>query len=1800
MNNSDANGFRGAVLTASFSSLASLARTLKPTTNRRGSQARTTVRGGAIPPRSLLLALLASVVPVLGQPPPVDSFDPGANDRVLCFALEADGSILVGGHFTRLAGVERQRVARILPNGMLESNFPAAWSDGAAYVACLGVQTDGGVLLGGAFDRVGNVPRRDLARIAPGGGLDLGFDPGVAGPPNASVQCLAIQADGKIVIGGVFTSVAGQPRTNLARLHPDGSLDADFAPAANSVVFALAPQPDGKLLVGGSFTALGGPPRARLGRLHADGTLEKEFQPNPDGPVNALALQPDGRIWVGGTFTTLAGETVGRLARLRPDGALDHRLASPPNGVISTLALQADGGLLAGGWFTEVAGQPIPWLFRLEADGSVDGNFRPGGNGRVAALAVQPDGSILVGGAFTELSGQPRGHLGRLQAAGPVTDDLDYDHSGITWQRAGGGPEFWRTTFEATRDGVNWWWLGEGEKFPGGWRLAQGDLLRRTTVRARGQVVGGQNAGSVWWHQRLTGFPLLTTQPQSRTNLAGTTATFSVTVGGADAPSYQWWHEGTALEDGPTVTGARTAQLTLSDVLGAAAGRYQVEVNNRYGQATSAVARLTVVDPWISVSPTNVTSVAGGEATLGVTAIGTAPLSYQWRREGTPLPGATEATLTLTDLQPADPGRYDVLVTSPHGSATSAVATLTANFATVDEGFNATVNGPIIALAPDRSGRILAGGYFTTVNGQGPGRLARFHADGSRDWQFNPAPNAHVRALAALSDGRVVVSGAFSNLAGWPCRYLGRLRNDGQFDVAFGPEPDALAECLVPLANGKLLAGGAFTRIAGQPRALLARFNPNGTWDATYAPQASGRVVNALAVQADGKVLAGGDFQMLGGANRSNLARLNPDGTADAQFDPGVDGRVLCLALQADGRILVGGEYSRVAGQPRTNLARLNPDGSLDTAFDPGPDNRVTSILPQADGMLLLTGFFNRIGGHSRHRLARLHPDGRVDLAFVPATGGSPGSVAVEADGRILVGGTFIQIGGQARTNFARLRNTAEATQRLEIEGDTVTWWRGGTSPELWRTTLEASVAGGAATVLREGERIAGGWRFRGIEQAERASLRAGGQLSCGGNGGSAGWVEAYGGLPWIAFQPVSRTNLPGTTAVFTVITYDTGPYEFQWLRDGAPLADGGRVAGARTPALSLSQVEGGDAGGYWAVVSSAYGSVTSAVATLTVLDPWITTQPVSLVRGFGETAVFRVDAAGSPPLSYQWRKEGIPLDGQTRNALTIREVEPADLGAYDVVVTSSFGAVTSVVAHLTASTAWLDPGFIPAVNSEVFAAVALADGKVLVGSGLTSFGGQPRAGLGRLNADGSVDAAFDVPADGAVTVLAVQTDGKIVVGGQFNTLDGRPRSRLGRLHADGTLDDAFNPGPNYFVNCLAVQADGKLLVGGQFTSVAGQQVRHFLVRLHPDGSLDSSFNALARGPVYALALQPDGRILVGGSFAELGGLRRTNLGRVNPDGTGDAGFFSSASSPVLCLALQADGRILAGGGFTALAGQTRLSLGRLHPDGALDTSFAPPLANEVRSVVVQADGKLVVGGNFLILVGQPRGRLARLNSDGSPETNFEATMTGGYVNSIALQPDGRILAGGFFQWVAGQYRPYLARLDNLTPATQELLYDGARVTWARGGTSPEVWRTTLEYRLDGGQWTPLGDGERMAEGWRWEHVGLPVKAWLRARGHVTGGQYSGSTWWVESPAVTQVAAPLRILTGDPAFGLVSNHFAFHLSGPAGQVVVVEGSTNLTHWLPLRTNVLDAWPLWFRDPAPANQPAGFYRARAVP
>ena len=358
------------------------------------------------------------------------TFNPSTDGIVLVMALQPDGKIVVGGAFSTLNGIGRNRLGRLNADGSLDAFDPGA--DGN--VNTIALQADGKVLVGGDFLMLGGRPTRNgSGRLHTNGSIDVDFNV----PADGKVQSIVVQPDGKILVGGAFVFLGPVRRDRIARLSQNGSHDfPSFSPfTPNAAVEKIAVQPDGKIIAMGGFTAMdsnnGNHIRHRIARLNADGRVEIDFNPRtstgngttPGGPVFALAVQPDEKIVVGGgPFTILGNSFINNIGRLLADGPSEYSTFTGADNIVSSAAVHPDGKFVVGGFFAALNGVARSWVGRIISgfDLSLDAAFNPGANAAVAALAIQPDGKIVAAGGFVTLGGATRWRVGRLDAAGVI------------------------------------------------------------------------------------------------------------------------------------------------------------------------------------------------------------------------------------------------------------------------------------------------------------------------------------------------------------------------------------------------------------------------------------------------------------------------------------------------------------------------------------------------------------------------------------------------------------------------------------------------------------------------------------------------------------------------------------------------------------------------------------------------------------------------------------------------------------------------------------------------------------------------------------------------------------------------------------------------------------------------------------------------------------------------------------------------------------------------------------------------------------------------------------------------------------------------------------------------------------------------------------------------------------------------------------------------------------------------------------------------------------------------------------
>jgi len=462
-----------------------------------------------------------------------------------------DGKILAAGDAVKFVGSNNQshtNLARINSDGSVDDAFVvnvAGAQPAGLFIDCLALQTNGQILIGGAFANINGLAHYNIGRLYADGTLDTNFN---AGYINDSINSVLVQPDGQILICGSFTKVDSKSCTGLCRLNYDGSLDANFNAGSSNTVMSTALQSDGKIIAEGSFASIGGQSRTNLARLNADGSFDSSFQPvvftafgqtGISGFGGAVLIQPDGKILVGGLFDKVNGLSHTNIVRLNKDGTLDTAFNAQADLYdswgLQTLALQTDGKILVGDDSLTLDGQSCPYLGRLNADGSLDASFNTnlvGSGAMVFSSTAQQDGKILTAGLFGKLGGLTRNEFGRLINTDAATQSLDYDGTNIVWLRGGTSPEVWRASFEASTNGADWIYLGDGCPIGSGWQLTNILVSTNATIRARGFVAGGRFDGSSWFVESV--YPQTTpTIVTSDGNLGFQTNQFGFNVGGS-------------------------------------------------------------------------------------------------------------------------------------------------------------------------------------------------------------------------------------------------------------------------------------------------------------------------------------------------------------------------------------------------------------------------------------------------------------------------------------------------------------------------------------------------------------------------------------------------------------------------------------------------------------------------------------------------------------------------------------------------------------------------------------------------------------------------------------------------------------------------------------------------------------------------------------------------------------------------------------------------------------------------------------------------------------------------------------------------------------------------------------------------------------------------------------------------------------------------------------------------------------------------------------------------------------------
>lgn len=446
------------------------------------------------------------------------------------------------------------------------------------------------------------------------GELDTGFNPS----PNNTIEEVLVQPDGKILVSGIFNSIAGQARDYLVRLNPNGTLDTAFNPTVDGQVKALALLPDGKILIGGAFSSVNGTTQIRLARLNSDGSLDSTFtSPNPNSDIRAMRVQPDGKILIGGLFTSVGGTTRDAVARLNADGTPDTSFTDPGldnTPIVNGITLLPDGRIVLGGNFdnTQTSARDVVLL-------SQDGTLVTSFNANVVQPAVvysvlaRGDGKVFLGGSFSQVGSPPqaRGALalvdttGALDSfnpgfsyfSGPVINSMvqQFDGQLLTggeFDSVGGTPRnsLARLNPDGTADAFN----------PG---LGSLSTVYSIALQPDGKVVLGGSFSQVGGEFRNYLARVLATTPQAApTGVTATAGVGKAEVSWTAVPGEISGYTATVDPGGETCSATFSPTCTVTGLTAGTTYSVTVRARNPFGPGPASSRSNRVTPPAVSVS----------------------------------------------------------------------------------------------------------------------------------------------------------------------------------------------------------------------------------------------------------------------------------------------------------------------------------------------------------------------------------------------------------------------------------------------------------------------------------------------------------------------------------------------------------------------------------------------------------------------------------------------------------------------------------------------------------------------------------------------------------------------------------------------------------------------------------------------------------------------------------------------------------------------------------------------------------------------------------------------------------------------------------------------------------------------------------------------------------------------------------------------------------------------------------------------------------------------------------------------
>lgn len=726
--------------------------------------------------------------------------------------------------------------------------------------------------------------------------------------------------------------------------------------------------------------------------------------------------------------------------------------------------------------------------------------------------------------------------------------------------------------------------------------------------------------------------PVITLQPSDQGVMEGATVIFSVRTATNSLLRYQWRKDNgaylTNLVDGTNLFGATTSSLIITNAISDDVGAYSVVVSNAAGTIISSNAFLTIL-PWhptITAQPQSQTLLQSETLNLDVTAIGSAPLEYRWRKNGTNLinhgqiVGADSSHLSMANMSPTDTGDYSVVVTNALGAVTSAVAvveiqSLLAPGTTFERLYS--FKGGMDGSRPNGLTRITNGMLYGTA------------ADGGAHSLGTIFRISDVGALTPLysfsgdADGATpfapLMQAADGNLYGTTFQ-AGRY----DFGTVFKVTPEGMLTPLVSLnvTNGDLpyagLTAGAdgnaygTTYKGGATFGTIFKLSTNGTLTTLYSFSGGtdGGLVYAGLVQGADNFLNGTTYKG-GQYGYGTVFRSSTNGFVSSLLSfNGTNGSFPLAGLVQDNRFNFYGATSSGGAYTNGTLFKMDPTGVLTSlySFTGGQDggNPAATLLTSNDGNFY--GTTENGGAYGKGTVFRIAPNGTfVTLVqFDGFDGANPAAALVEGANGTLYGttpyGGVNDRGTVYRLSFygpAYITSQPDSQSVFAGANVLLTVSTSGGLPLSYQWRLHGTNINDGGNVFGSSSRIL---RIANVQPINAGFYSVVVSNSLANVQSEEAALSVTVSPPLLSMQPTNLTLAPGENAVFTVDATGNLPLVYQWQTNGVDINDGRNISGARSSALVITKVTEANNGAYSVKVSNGLGETRSREAVLTVV----------------------------------------------------------------------------------------------------------------------------------------------------------------------------------------------------------------------------------------------------------------------------------------------------------------------------------------------------------------------------------------------------------------------------------------------------------------------------------------------------------------------------------------------------------------------------------------------------------------------